>query len=236
MRRVVAAIVTAAAALVAGCESSSNAPRPIPTLEDFPAEFARRYCRRVYDCCRPEDRSVASPGTDEEMCTAGMTEVARENGTLLMSFGGIAYIPLAGRRCLEVLEEGACGDVFDPSGGSLIACQDVFAGTRPLGAACEEGQQCESATCSGVMCIAAPMCGPDRVTDAAQHCGRRVGLGERCSFSAQCPEGAACVANACKMRDALGTPCTFIDDCAGACAPVGDSGVNACRAGFCLGQ
>jgi hypothetical protein len=236
MRRapaVVLALVLAWGASV-GCEPPPGDPL---TLEAFPAAFALRYCRRVYDCCLPADRSVASPGTDEDMCTAGMTDNARNNAEVLLSFGGIGYFADAAQRCLDVLDKRPCADIFEPRAGVLIACQDVFAGTRALDAACEDGRQCTSGACAGALCVAPVTCPADQIATDGNQCASRVALGQTCALSGQCPGGAGCVASACKMRGATGEPCSSVDDCAGACGPVAnDSGVNACRPGYCVGQ
>jgi len=228
MRRRAVAVVLALAA----CGSSSNEPAPV-ALEDFPAAFAARYCRRAYDCCLPDDRAAAAPGTDEASCAAMMTEFARSNAELLLGFHGVAYFAPAARRCLELLDVGACGEIFEPHQAALVGCQDVFAGTFALGTPCEDAQQCASAVCSDGACAVAATCAdPDVV--AATTCVPRVGLGEPCYVSPQCPAGAACDQGACRREGALGEGCSLPSDCAGTCAPDA-TGASVCRAGLCRG-
>ncbi|HVU50561.1 MAG TPA: EB domain-containing protein [Polyangia bacterium] len=240
MRRPAHALALAAAAVAAlgagGCGSSSNEPDPAPiSLDEFPAAFAKAYCHRVYSCCRPEDRIVASPGDDEATCTTEMTENASDNARLLFSFGGVGYFEDRARRCLEVLAYGPCGAIFEPGYGSIIACQDVFAGTRALGERCEDSHQCLSGACAGAECVEAAACGADAVVDLDNQCQPRAALGGPCFFDAQCPATAACVADVCKLRGPVGAACTSPADCTGTCAPT-DAGAPACRVGFCAGE
>jgi hypothetical protein len=222
----------------AGCGSSSNEPLPpAPVSFDvFPEEFAARYCRRVYDCCLPADRAAVSPGTDEAMCTAGMTENARDNAELLFTFPGIGYDAAAAGRCLAVLERYPCGDIFEPTAGVLVACQDVFAGTLPLQTSCEDGHQCASGTCDGATCAVTVRCAPGEIVSDSNGCLPQVGLGQSCALARQCPPEAGCPAGVCKRRGQVGATCSVADDCAGTCGISVDTGRSACRPGLCLGQ
>ncbi len=232
--RRLAVVLTLAGASVWGCDSSPNGPTFI-SLDEFPAAFARRYCHRVYGCCRSEDRAVASPGTDEASCTDQMTENATDNATLLLSFGGVGYFGDVAERCLALLDRGACTDIFDPTYGSLVACQDVFAGTRVLDASCEDARQCLSGACTG-RCAPPATCAADEIIGGDNQCLPRVAGGAACTLSAQCPTGDACVAEVCKARGALGAPCTVAEDCAGTCDPASGTAPPKCRVGYCTGE
>jgi hypothetical protein len=236
MRPRALALVVAAACGLGGCGSSPNDPAPPApiSLDDFPAAFAEGYCRRVYSCCRPEDRFMASPGDDEATCVDEMTVNARNNAQLLLAFGGLGYFEDAAQRCLEVLTYGPCGAIFEPGYAEIIACQDVFAGTLPLGQSCEEARQCRSGAC-GVGCVAPAVCGAGEIVDRENQCQPRAALADPCVLSAQCPAGAACAGDVCKMRSPSGAACATPEDCEGTCAP-DDAGVSACRVGYCAGE
>jgi hypothetical protein len=204
-------------------------------LDEFIAAFGEGYCRRVYDCCRPEDRAVASPGTDEATCAAAMTKNARDNADFLLSVSGIAYDGVAARRCLDLLADGPCAAIWSPHFAAIIVCQDVFPGIGALGAACEDQRQCASGTCGGV-CVEAATCGAGSVVDFDNGCQPLVGLMGPCTVTVQCPTGAACITGVCKARNPNGAPCQTADECAGTCAPEGDGGAYVCRPDYCTGQ
>ena len=210
-------------------------PRSI-SIDKFPKAFAQLYCRRVYDCCLPADRPRAAPGADERMCVADMTDNARSNGVLLLGFDGVRYFPVVGARCLAVLERGACGDIFEPQAATLIACQDVFSGTLPIGASCEDGRQCASETCANGACAVSVTCPADQVFDGESNsCLPRVGLGATCYVPRQCAVDAACVGGVCRQRRADGQPCQIVEDCLGSCG-LPTSGPAVCGPGLCTGQ
>jgi hypothetical protein len=204
------------------------------SLDEFPALFAAGYCRRVYDCCLPEDRVVASPGDDEPMCVAGMTENARSNGETLLGISGIVYFPNGAQHCLEVLAGSPCSDIFDPATATLVACQDVFAGTLPVGTGCEGGRQCASGTCALETCAAPAVCAANEVVNDWNACVVRAGVGGSCTVTPQCPPNAACQGGTCTRRLADGAACQTFNDCAAACAP-NAAGVDVCRPGYCTG-
>jgi hypothetical protein len=206
------------------------------SLADFPAAFARRFCRRVYECCLPADRAVASPGADEAMCVEAMTENARVNGELLLSAGGIVYSAAAAQHCLDLVDDNTCSNIFDPRVGALLVCHDVFKGTRAFQEPCDDGFQCVSGACAGSACIPTIVCDADHVVNDVGGCVPRVALGAACDFPEQCPPGSTCANLVCKSRGAVGAACLNIDDCTGACAPVSAGSVaDACRAGYCTG-
>jgi EB module len=217
-------------------DAGPDADGGLVSLDDFPAAFARRFCRRVYDCCLPPDRAIASPGTDQAMCVEAMTENARANGEILLSSGGIAYSAEAAQHCLELLDANTCSNVFDTRDGALVVCQDVFEGTRAIGEGCDDGIQCASGACTGSACIPPIACAPTDVLNDVGGCVPRVALGAPCDFPEQCPAGATCANSVCKTRGAAGAPCLNINDCVGACAPVSSGSLeDVCRPGYCAG-
>ena len=236
MRRPAVVLLFAVAGAAAGCSSSSNEPNPpaVASLDEFPGVFAQAYCHRAFSCCRPEDRSAASPGADEATCTVEMTENVRSNAPGLVG-GGLGYFPDAGQRCLQLLASGPCGAIFEPGYGSFFACQDVFAGTGALGDACEDPRQCMSGSCFGGACNELGACAADQVLDRENECRQRVALGGACLVGVQCPAGAACANGVCKLRQPVGAACTTPEDCQGTCATTG-ADVSTCRVGLCSGE
>ncbi len=217
-------------ALVGAAGVGCGPTPPSVTLESFPLQFARGYCHRVYACCAAPDRSLTSPGSDEASCVAGMTDAASMNADLLFSFGGVGFIEPAAEHCLDVLSSGRCEDIFTSSSGQLIACQDVFAGLRPLGALCGDGRQCISAVCANAACAVPVSCATTDVVSDDNTCIARVAIGAACTLSAQCPAGAACVSAICTQRLLDGAPCSQTEACVGACGPpAANALVGACR-------
>jgi hypothetical protein len=239
MRRPAVVVLLAVAAALggAGCSSSSNEPPPpaAVSLDEFPAAFAQGYCRRVFSCCRPQDRSLASPGDDEASCTAQMTENVRDNAQSLLDGGGLGYFEDAAQRCLQLFAYGPCGALFEPGYGSLVACQDVFAATGALGDLCEDPRQCTSGACVGGVCVEGGTCPAGQVPDRDNECYPRAALGGVCINKVQCPSGTACGGGMCVMRRPIGSPCAQPEECTGTCAP-NTEGASTCRVGYCSGE
>jgi hypothetical protein len=214
-----------------GCGPSRAVEEPIE-LETFVSDFALAFCHRIYTCCQAIDIPSVSPGSDEAACAAEMTENARANAQFLLGFRGITFDTAQARHCLDVLERGPCGSIFESEYGTIIACQNLFPGTRAAGDVCEDGQECTSGRCLG-HCQDAPAatCLKNEYLDPEPNvCVARLEGGNSCMNSRQCLEGAGCVDGICTKRVPDGQSCVSPQACVGTCGPMG-----LCRPGICRG-
>jgi hypothetical protein len=241
-------LVAALAGCGAGQAPTDAAPIPSPDASDasdaqlrlgqFVISFGQAFCRRIYSCCEAADVQTVSPGTDERTCAAEMAAFAQSNAEFLLSYHGIVFDPAHASHCLDVLNEAACAEIFEPRFGTLTACQDVFPGSLPAGDGCDDGHECLSSRCSSGACTAEgpPTCAATQyLDDSIDICLRRHALGASCSAIDQCEAGDTCVNDLCVEPLEDGAPCTLRHECVGTCRP-GPDGRSFCRTGYCRGS
>lgn len=127
----------------AGCGESETADPA--TVEDFAAAAARTFCDSLGGCC---DRAKLS--FDGASCRS---ETKERFLVIWTPSENRAYDPAAGGACLDQLRQNVVCGQADDSEDALSACEQVFAGTAPVGASCDESSECKSAGDRNVRCI-----------------------------------------------------------------------------------
>ncbi len=123
--------------LAIGCSSSSDDAAPVP-LTQFPQQFAQAYCAGIKPCC-----GRAGIPYVETDCKAAATDTFTQYVT---EHASAKYDADAAGKCLAAFKKNldGCLDVNDTT---ALGCQDVFVGTKALGAECQSRAECASGHC-----------------------------------------------------------------------------------------
>jgi hypothetical protein len=133
--------------LASGCSGSTSEPGgadPVPQ-EQFVTKFVDAVCDNIGSCCAAEGYAY-----DAEKCKA----VAKSQyDAVFEPSPNVVYDAARGGSCIQAVKQAAssCG-ALDLDGSA--ACQGVYVGQLPAGAACESSMECAApaggdATCDG---------------------------------------------------------------------------------------
>jgi hypothetical protein len=172
--------------------------------------FAQVWCARAEEC-EPFTQRIA--GLTPENCAARLGlwchfAMADPRDT--------SWTPAAFRGCIRHLSEVTCDD-WRLTTDNLKGQQCIVAGTRPTGAGCATGSQCQSHRC-----VRFDECGL---------CGQRSLNDGPCTGDLDCVPGLFCWGQRCKSPQPVGATCDDNSPChpalqcaAGRCAPPGGAG------------
>jgi hypothetical protein len=240
-----ALVVSLVCAVACGGEpvvSAGPSPPRAESLDAFVSALGTSICRRFIECCAEDQLLTLVGTTDEGECVASLTVAAREQAALALSYDGIVYDAVAGGRCVQDVRALPCPALFEPKAAGIIPCHHVFPGTFPVGHDCGDDSVCSTGKCDEALCVPAPVpptCGAAQaLDDASNTCVPLRGGGEPCGPSAPCGARLACGSEGtCVALLSDGASCASEDQCAGACAPVDDTGLQrACLPGLCQGR
>jgi hypothetical protein len=215
----------------------------------FASEYAQAVCQRIFGCCSAAERGMTLAWNYPDM--AACLRVQREG--ILRSEGALEsgerrFDPEDGRRCLAVVQAGACGALFSRR-GTFLPCRDLLQGRAPLGAACDNTDIiCQSLWCQDDVCAPRPACkrridcGSDQFCNvtgdpATQVCLPARALGAACGMKDdECSTG-RCREGVCIDRMPDGQRCQFESDCTGFCDNVlTNTPEGTCRPALCQGS
>jgi hypothetical protein len=209
-------------------------------FDSFIDRYAQASCHRIYNCCQAADLARVHQTGDEASCAAGVAMRWHKEIGELLSYG-VRFDGAAGKRCLDLLTSGTCGQIFGAKYGTLDGCPNFLPGTRPLGDVCDDDFICESNWCVSQHCQPRPCasgCPSGQVCGGETSCIPATPAGAMCTAVTSCVAGTTCLDQTCAPPRADGQPCKRADDCAGTCdlLPTTDpSATGTCRPGLCQG-
>ena len=210
-------VVVVLVGLLAGCsgKSSQGASAPIP-LDQLPARLATVWCDSLSPCCQadgiPYDRATCVR-TAEENLTDSVNKLNRST---------IKYDANVAGRCLDAYASvlGSCSD--SESSTISTACDDLFAGTLPAGAACSSSNECAHPVGASAYCdISSSGAGPSSGGSSGAGGNTSTPMGT-CVLELPAPHG--------KAGEACAGNCTVTSDsssCSGAPSGPGGNGSTA---------
>jgi hypothetical protein len=198
------ALAAAISLATIGCGDSGGGGTPIP-LADLGPTLLDILCTRDARCGSFPDKATCL-ASNSAATTQLMADVAA---------GTVKYDAAAAGTCFDSFRAvAASGCTYSAAGMAQLndpACDRIVTGTLADGAACFDGGECISGSCS------APGCNPTD-TCCAGACDRtvaQVAIGGDCTFPARCVQGAYCrlsviaggASNVCSAFIAAGQPC-----------------------------
>lgn len=187
--------------------------------EDFPQEYARAVCAKIFDCCSAMEAQTIGmflQFDDEDSCAlqleiavvAGFREFDADiEAELVVYSGGTA------QDCLDEVNDSTCTGILTDA---ATTCDDLFVGQLDNGETCTSNETCASGNCQNTRCENPP------------------GLGEACE--AACVDGLACVIDQCREIEPDGAACLSDEQCeSGFCDEAGGAGGVCARSMTCDG-
>ena len=212
------------AASLGGCGDDRAPGTGGVVTEDNAAErVAAAACAAAFRCCTPGaevDRFLdVTASTESECRTVLKTQLDAQYAALTprIAAGTVFFNATAAQGCLTQLGSVACGRPLlrDESTGD---CGFVYTGTRAVGGACSDDEECLQSATTDVYCGSGDVC---TVGSAG------VAVGETCNHAEiYCIEGFCADTDLCVARRAVGATCTTYEQCT--------SGV--CTGGSCVAR
>ncbi len=209
-------------ALVAGCGGGSGAaPVPFATLAN---QLADAWCDNIGGCCQAASIAFNVASCKQAVLATLNPGLAQENNQ------NIHYDSAAAGRCVAAY--GSTAQSCKDDGSVDTACQGVFSGVLPAGAACTISDECASPTNADAYCA-----GGDSTNASAQgvctvetFAGVHGKLGQACQGS--CGADGDCTSNG----QAGTVPVTMTTSCFTADGLQCDAATQTCQALIVLGR
>lgn len=192
-------------------------------VDEMAAAYKEAYCAYLARCGLFPDQATCIAATLSVVPTLDPNVIAAVHA------GRIIYNGNNVKACFDAVANDTCDSTDENGRTRTSACGAYFHGTIADGGDCMLDQECVSQVCSGGdttnscvrgRCVGdlAPMFVP-------------IGLGESCSSSSQCGDGAYCdtVTNVCTTLKTNGSPCTGGPECGYGLGCAGSTGARTCQ-------
>jgi hypothetical protein len=182
--------------VVAACSSPAGGAASGPiSIEQLPAQFAAKICQSLGPCCQAN-------GTPYDSATCQQTaQAALTVSTAKLNKATVKYNASAASACIDAYASAIarCSEVDFAS--VLTACDAVFTGTLPAGAACSVDEECATPPGGSASCATSSVAPSGNGGASGASSGDLGGATRSCVQRAPAPHG--------KAGDACAGDCTL---------------------------